>query len=75
MSGPRPILIVEDDATLRATIAEQISLDGEFRADEAESARCRLASGRPLRARQGACRAHTSSSGALARAILRVRGS
>jgi len=35
---PRPILIVEDDAALRATLAEQISLAGEFKADEAESA-------------------------------------
>jgi DNA-binding response OmpR family regulator len=39
MTGPRPILIVEDDAALRATIAEQITLDGEFHADEAENAR------------------------------------
>ena len=35
---PRPILIVEDDAALRATLAEQISLEGDFKADEAESA-------------------------------------
>jgi DNA-binding response OmpR family regulator len=34
----RPILIVEDDAALRATLAEQIGLEGEFATDEAESA-------------------------------------
>ena len=33
----RQILIIEDDAALRATLAEQILLDGEFSADEAES--------------------------------------
>jgi DNA-binding response OmpR family regulator len=33
----RQILIVEDDAALRASLAEQILLDGEFSADEAES--------------------------------------
>jgi DNA-binding response OmpR family regulator len=38
MATPRPILIVEDDAALRATLAEQISLEGDFTADEAESA-------------------------------------
>jgi DNA-binding response OmpR family regulator len=38
MSAPRQILIVEDDAALRATMAEQLLLGGEFRADEAESA-------------------------------------
>jgi DNA-binding response OmpR family regulator len=38
MSAPRQILIVEDDAALRATLVEQILLDGEFTADEAESA-------------------------------------
>ena len=32
------ILIVEDDAALRATLAEQIRLEGDFTADEAESA-------------------------------------
>ncbi|MBL6081348.1 response regulator transcription factor [Belnapia sp. T18] len=32
------ILIVEDDAALRATLAEQICLDGEFSAVEADSA-------------------------------------
>ena len=37
---PRPILIVEDDAALRATLAEQIALadGGEFRVVEAETA-------------------------------------
>ncbi len=35
---PRPILIVEDDAALRATLAEQLALDGEFAAVEAETA-------------------------------------
>jgi DNA-binding response OmpR family regulator len=37
MSALRQILIVEDDPALRATLAEQILLDGEFSADEAES--------------------------------------
>ena len=35
---PRPILIIEDDATLRATLAEQIAMEGSFTADAAESA-------------------------------------
>ena len=38
MASPRPILIIEDDAALRATLAEQIGLEGDFTADEAESA-------------------------------------
>ena len=38
MTTPRPILIVEDDAALRATLAEQIMLVGEFRIEEAETA-------------------------------------
>jgi DNA-binding response OmpR family regulator len=38
MSTPRPILIIEDDAALRATLAEQLTLDGSFAADQAESA-------------------------------------
>ncbi len=38
MSALRQILIVEDDAALRATLAEQILSGGEFSADEAESA-------------------------------------
>jgi DNA-binding response OmpR family regulator len=39
MPSPRPILIVEDDASLRATLAEQLAIDGDFTADQAESAR------------------------------------
>jgi DNA-binding response OmpR family regulator len=39
MTTPRPILIIEDDAALRATLAEQIAEDGDFTADQAESAR------------------------------------
>jgi DNA-binding response OmpR family regulator len=35
---PRPILIIEDDAALRATLAEQIALDGSFIAVSVESA-------------------------------------
>ena len=35
MSGERPILIVDDDRSLRATLAEQLSFDGEFAASEA----------------------------------------
>jgi DNA-binding response OmpR family regulator len=38
MSTPRPILIIEDDAALRATLAEQLALDGSFATNEAESA-------------------------------------
>ena len=38
MTAPRPILIVEDDAALRATLAEQIMLAGDFRIVEAETA-------------------------------------
>jgi DNA-binding response OmpR family regulator len=38
MPALRQILIVEDDPALRATLAEQLLLGGEFRADEAESA-------------------------------------
>jgi DNA-binding response OmpR family regulator len=30
MTGPRPVLIVDDDDALRATLAEQLALDGEF---------------------------------------------
>jgi DNA-binding response OmpR family regulator len=37
MSALRRILIIEDDAALRATMAEQILSGGEFAADEAES--------------------------------------
>jgi len=38
MSMTRQILIVEDDAALRATLAEQITLGGDFVADLADSA-------------------------------------
>ncbi|RZI72380.1 MAG: response regulator transcription factor, partial [Pseudomonas sp.] len=38
MSALRRILIIEDDAALRATMAEQILSGGEFSTDEAESA-------------------------------------
>jgi DNA-binding response OmpR family regulator len=38
MSGDRPILIVDDDPGLRAMLAEQLSVDGEFLAVEAGSA-------------------------------------
>ena len=38
MNLARPILIVEDDASLRATLAEQIAMHGEFIAEEAASA-------------------------------------
>mgnify|MGYP002712420904 CR=1 FL=1 len=38
MAGPRPLLIVDDDAALRQTLAEQLSLDGEFLPAEAETA-------------------------------------
>lgn len=37
MSGERPILIVDDDRSLRATLAEQLAFDGEFVATEAET--------------------------------------
>ena len=39
MAGPRPLLIVDDDAALRQTLAEQLSLDGEFSPAEAETAK------------------------------------
>ncbi|MBI0535717.1 DNA-binding response regulator [Roseomonas sp. KE2513] len=35
MSDPRPILIVEDDQALRATLVEQLAVDGEFAPREA----------------------------------------
>jgi DNA-binding response OmpR family regulator len=38
MAGGRPILIVDDDQVLRAMLAEQLSVDGEFTAYEAERA-------------------------------------
>lgn len=37
MSAERPILIVDDDDALRETLAEQLSLDGEFSVTEAGS--------------------------------------
>ena len=37
MSGERPILIVDDDGALRATLVELLTLDGEFTAAEAAS--------------------------------------
>jgi len=36
MTGPRPILIVDDDPALRATLAEQLALEGEFTIAEAD---------------------------------------
>jgi DNA-binding response OmpR family regulator len=38
MAGARPILIVDDDHALRAMLAEQLAVDGEFTASEAETA-------------------------------------
>ena len=38
MTGERPILIVDDDQALRATLAEQLAVDGEFTASGAETA-------------------------------------
>ncbi|WP_149539805.1 response regulator transcription factor [Siccirubricoccus phaeus] len=38
MAGPRPLLIVDDDVALRQTLAEQLSLDGEFSPVEAATA-------------------------------------
>jgi DNA-binding response OmpR family regulator len=35
MPGERPILIVDDDVTLRETLVEQLQVDGEFSASEA----------------------------------------
>ncbi len=37
MSSERPILIVDDDADLRATLAEQLAVDGEFQSVKAAS--------------------------------------
>ena len=39
MASPPPLLIVDDDAAFRQTLAEQLSLDGEFSPAEAETAR------------------------------------
>jgi DNA-binding response OmpR family regulator len=38
MAGPRPVLIVDDDAALRATLCEQLALEGEFAPEEAATA-------------------------------------
>ena len=35
MSAERPILIVDDDATLRETLVEQLEIEGEFAASVA----------------------------------------
>ena len=35
MAAERPVLIVDDDPTLRATLVEQLNVDGEFAASEA----------------------------------------
>lgn len=35
MAGERPILIVDDDETLRATLVEQLEVDGEFQPQQA----------------------------------------
>ena len=45
---PRPILIIEDDAALRATLAEQLALDGSFAADT--GGECRRGRGQAGRA-------------------------
>jgi DNA-binding response OmpR family regulator len=37
MSADRPILIVDDDAVLRETLADQLAVDGEFTAVAAAS--------------------------------------
>ena len=37
MAGPRPLLIVDDDAGLRSTLAEQLAMDSEFACAEAGS--------------------------------------
>ncbi len=37
MAGERPILIVDDDRLLRQTLCEQLAVDGEFSAAEADS--------------------------------------
>lgn len=38
MAGARPLLIVDDDAALRSTLAEQLEVDGEFAPAEAGTA-------------------------------------
>ncbi len=37
MAGERPILIVDDDLSLRETLVEQLEIDGEFMAEQAGS--------------------------------------
>ena len=37
MAGERPVLIVDDDSTLRETLVEQLELDGEFAPAQASS--------------------------------------
>ena len=37
MTGPRPVLIVDDDPALLATLSEQLALEGEFSIGEAGS--------------------------------------
>jgi DNA-binding response OmpR family regulator len=37
MPGPRPVLIIDDDTGLSATLAEQLSLEGEFAPVEAST--------------------------------------
>ncbi|MDT7953045.1 MAG: response regulator transcription factor [Acetobacteraceae bacterium] len=37
MAGERPVLIVDDDATLRETLVEQLGLDGEFSPTQAST--------------------------------------
>lgn len=39
MSGERPILVVDDDHALRATLVEQLTIDGEFSVVEAATLR------------------------------------
>lgn len=39
MAGERPILVVDDDDTLRAMLLEQLNVDGEFTAHEVATAR------------------------------------
>lgn len=38
MAGPRPILVVDDDEALRATLCEQLAYDGEFAPEQAGTA-------------------------------------
>src|SRR5665213_831150 len=38
MAGERPILVVDDDAALCATLIEQLAVDGEFAAHQADTA-------------------------------------